>query len=155
MATEKPRITISLQPLTYDTYKRFAQLSAKPTATIISDILESSREEFEKIGVLLQQARELESRSHEEQSKFLARIEVMANRASASQEFIQSDLVTSISLPSAPPARGAKAPPAGAKKAAKNAPLSLIHTNKSHKSTPARLPARPRSGKGGRRASST
>lgn len=142
MATTKPRTMVTLEPETYATFKRFAELSRRPMATIISELLTGARPEFEKLGVLLQQARDLESRSQHEQAKFLARIEVMANRASASQEFIQSDLVTSLSRPVAPPVRGAKGRPAATKKPREMPPVSLIHTNKPSNPLPTRVPAR-------------
>ena len=141
MPSTKPRMMLTLEPQTLATLNHYARLLGKPTSTVVSHLLTAGRPEIEKLGVLMQQARELEARSSGEQARFLARIEVMANRASAAQEFIQSDLVTSVSLPSAPLARGAKAPATVGKKGAKKAPLSLIHTNKSHNSTPARLPA--------------
>lgn len=158
MATTKPRMMLTLEPQTHAAFKRFAQLSGTPMATIVAQMLDQARPQFEKLGVMLQQARDIESRTKEQQSEFLAKIDVLANRTHAARNEVYTDLVTTVGAkPDGEQRRGGvgRAEQTRAGKAPKSAALSLIHRNKSHKSTPARVPAVTPPKKGGRRASST
>ena len=148
MPTKKPRMMLTLEPQTYATFKRFSAVSRRPMATVVSELLEASVPEFEKLGVMLQQAREIESRTQEQQAAFLTKIGVMAHRSQAAKDFIYSDLVTTVqSAPATaaaagvgaarPRSRSAKAAKNGAKKGA----LSLIHTNKPSNPMAKRVPA--------------
>lgn len=149
MATDKPRITITLDQQTLDVYRRFAQLSRQPTATIIANMLTEARDHFVQLGVLLQQAEQLEMQSAEQQSAFLARIQMGAHRAQAASELVQSDLLTF-----APPPPTSTALAGVAVKGAKKGPQSLIHTNKVPKPRPATVSAvSSKKAKGGKRAS--
>ena len=146
MATTKPRLTLSLEPATYHVFKRFAELSGKPTATVIAGLLDMARPSFEQMGVLLQEAERLSSSgTNEHRQKLLAHLELTAHRAEAAAGLIGSDLVAAASsaATSAPAARRAS-----------KTPHSLIHTNKPSNSIPARVPAGKVQQKlGGKRAS--
>jgi len=137
---------LSLEPATYHVFKRFAELSSKPTATVIAELLDDARPSFEQMGVLLQEAARLSSAgTNEQRQKLLAHLELSAHRAEAAAGLIGSDLVAAASsaATSAPPARRAS-----------KTPHSLIHTNKSPKSMPTRVPAgKVQQKKGGKRAS--
>jgi hypothetical protein len=129
MATTKPRLTISLDPVTYQTFTRFAELSAKPTATIISDLLRDARPHFEQLGVLLQQAHQLKENGTEEaRKKFAALLDVGAHRATAANEYIQSDLVTAVDRGAARPRSGR--PPSPAIRTKKSTPAVKAATKK-------------------------
>lgn len=149
MATDKPRITISLDPQTHEVYKRFAKLAGQPTATVISNILDEGREHIIQLGVLLQQSQELVNKSApRERAAFLARLDVAAHRSAAAAEFIGADLVQMAQV-------GAAAESGAAKPRKRSAAAqSLIHTNKSPKSMPTRVPAgKVQQKRGGKRAS--
>ena len=135
MATDKPRITISLDQQTLDIYRRFAQLSGQPTATIISHMLTEARDHFVKLGVLLQKANSLVGESHDSRSAFVARIDMGLHRAQAAADLIGSDLVEMAEKPAA--VTGAAQP----RGSAARGPHSLIHRNKVPKPRPATVPA--------------
>ena len=135
MATDKPRITISLDQQTLDIYRRFAELSGQPTATIISHMLVEAREHFVKLGVLLQKANSLVGESHDSRSAFVARIDMGLHRAKAAADLIGSDLVEMAQKPAA--VAGAAQP----RSSAAGVPNSLIHRNISPKPVPTRVPA--------------
>lgn len=148
MATEKNRFSISLDDQTYNVYKRFAQLSGKPLATIISSMLVDAREHFVQLGVVLQRAEALKGETAEQKSAFLSRIDMGMHRAQAAVDLLGSDLVEMAKKPVA--ATGAAKPRGAAKVAAQ----SLIHTNKVPKPRPATVSAvLSKKSKGSKRAS--
>ena len=149
MATTKPRMMLTLEPQTFATFKRFALLSGTPASTVVARLLDQARPEFEKLGVMLQQARDLQSRTKEEQSEFLARIDLMANRADVFREVNQADMVSAVGLGPVSGVASAAPIPGSSKSNPKKAPHSLIHTNYSPKSSQTRLPAGSSSNKKG------
>lgn len=56
MATDKPRITITLNPHVYATLKRMSELGGQPMSTIISELLDSVHEPFMRTVALLDAA---------------------------------------------------------------------------------------------------
>lgn len=56
MATDKPRITITLNPHVYATIKRMSELGGQPMSTIISELLDSVHEPFMRTVALLDAA---------------------------------------------------------------------------------------------------
>ena len=56
MATEKPRLTITLEPHTYAVITELSKLQRKPKAKIITELLESVVPVFERTAYLLQMA---------------------------------------------------------------------------------------------------
>lgn len=56
MATDKPRITITLNPHVYATLKRMSELGKQPMSTIISELLDSVHEPFMRTVALLDAA---------------------------------------------------------------------------------------------------
>lgn len=141
MATKKPRMMLTLDPQTFATFKHYALLSERPVSSIVAELLTQCRPEFEKLGAMLQQARQLQSRSKQEQDAFLEKLDLMAGRAHLADHLIQTDL--ELTLRAAP--RTVAAPAATAvgrgKKASKKAPQSLIHRNKVPNPLPTRVPA--------------
>jgi hypothetical protein len=147
MATEKNRFSVSLDDETYNVYKRFAQLSGKPMATIIAHMLVEAREHFVKLGVLLQRAHDMVGETHDARSAFVARIDMGMHRAVAAADLIDSDLVEMMRE------KPARSRDAAQPRREPKASHSLIHRNKSPKSTPTRVPARSKAKKqGGKRA---
>lgn len=148
MATEKNRFSISLDDQTYNVYKRFAQLSGKPLATIISSMLLDARDHFVQLGVLLQHAESLKGETAAQKAAFIARIDMGLHRAQAAADLIGSDLVAMAEKPAA--VAGAAQP----RGSAARAPHSLIHTNKVPKPRPATVSAvSSKKAKGSKRAS--
>lgn len=149
MPTEKNRFSVSLDEETYNVYKRFAQLSGKPMATVVAHMLVEAREHFVKLGVLLQRANDMIGETHEARSAFVARIDMGKHRARAAADLIDSDLVEMMREKPARPETAAS-PRLG-----RRASQSLIHTNKSPKSMPTRVSALSSAKKGGRKRVST
>lgn len=56
MATDKPRITITLNPHVYATLKRMSELGGQPMSSIISELLDSVHEPFMRTVALLDAA---------------------------------------------------------------------------------------------------
>lgn len=56
MPTDKPRITITLNPHVYATLKRMSELGGQPMSTIISELLDSVHEPFMRTVALLDAA---------------------------------------------------------------------------------------------------
>lgn len=56
MATDKPRITITLNPHAYATLKRMSELGKQPMSSIISELLDSVHEPFMRTVALLDAA---------------------------------------------------------------------------------------------------
>jgi len=56
MATNKPRITITLNPYVYATLKHMSELGGQPMSTIISELLDSVHEPFMRTVALLDAA---------------------------------------------------------------------------------------------------
>ena len=56
MATDKPRITITLNPHVYATLKRMSELGKQPMSTIISELLDAVHEPFMRTVALLDAA---------------------------------------------------------------------------------------------------
>lgn len=56
MATDKPRITITLDPHVYATLKRMSELGGQPMSTIISELLDSVHDPFMRTVALLDAA---------------------------------------------------------------------------------------------------
>jgi hypothetical protein len=56
MATDKPRITITLNSHVYATLKRMSELGGQPMSTIISELLDSVHEPFMRTVALLDAA---------------------------------------------------------------------------------------------------
>lgn len=138
MTTEKHRFSISLDDETFNVYKRFAQLSSTPLASIVSAMLVEAREQIVNLGVMLQRAKSLEGETAEQRAEFMARIDMGLHRAQAAADLIGSDLVQIAQQPSRVEGVAQATPTrvAGRKKAAH----SLIHRNKVPKPIPARVP---------------
>lgn len=120
MATTKPRITISLPPNIYATYKRFAELSQRPAASVISELLGQAQPHIEQLGVLLQQAHQLKNNgTDEERAKFIAKIDMGLHRTVAASDLLYSDLVTSAQIPGEALAEPGSAPQSPAKRVPK------------------------------------
>lgn len=139
MATDKPRITITLDQQTVDIYRRFAKLSGQPTATIIAHVLTEARDHFVKLGVLLQKANQLVDESHDSRSAFVARIDMGLHRAQAASDLLGGDLVEMAQM-----SQMSETEPRVAAKPRMRGSVSqsLIHTNKPSNPLPARVPAR-------------
>lgn len=135
MATDRHRFSISLDEQTFQIYKRFAELSEKPLATIVSTMLEEAREHFIQLGVMLQQAQALKGQTAEQQAAFLARLQASSNRAQAVSDLVGVDLVQMAQMGAADTRVAAK--PLKRVSAAQ----SLIHRNKVPKPRPATVPA--------------
>lgn len=58
MATNKPRITISMSPNLHETFKRFAQLQGRPMSSVIVEILESIHPPLMRTIALLEAAQD-------------------------------------------------------------------------------------------------
>jgi len=56
MATDKPRITITLNPHVYATLKRMSELGGQPMSSIISELLDSVHDPFMRTVALLDAA---------------------------------------------------------------------------------------------------
>lgn len=56
MATQKPRITITLEPHVYEVLTRLSELQGSPRARIVSDLLDSVVPVFERTCYVLQMA---------------------------------------------------------------------------------------------------
>ena len=56
MPTDKPRITITLNPHVYATLKRMSELGGQPMSTIISELLDSVHDPFMRTVALLDAA---------------------------------------------------------------------------------------------------
>lgn len=56
MATDKPRITITLNPHVYATLKRMSELGKQPMSSVISELLDSVHEPFMRTVALLDAA---------------------------------------------------------------------------------------------------
>ena len=81
----KPRVAVSLTPGTFAIFKRFGQLSDKPMASCIAELLEASSVEFANLCQLLAQANALKNESQDKQAKFLETITAVSNAAQSGQ----------------------------------------------------------------------
>lgn len=151
MATDKPRITITLELDTLNVYRRFAKLSGRPTATVIADMLTEAREHFVQLGVLLQQANAMKGQTLEQQAAFVERLQAGLDKAELARMSISEDLVSTAERPEVAPATLGAKPRTAAKKAAN----SLIHRHKSPNPLPTRVPAGSKSKKKGGKNAST
>lgn len=72
MATNKPRITISLQPQTYEALSRLSRAGHQPMASIVSELVESAAPSLVRMAVVIERAA---SASEEVRTGFVAAVE--------------------------------------------------------------------------------
>lgn len=85
MATDKPRITITLDPHVYEVLTTLSQLQGSPKARIVSELLESVVPVFERTCYVLQLAQKAQSGVNQDIRESLerseAKIQAMMNDA--------------------------------------------------------------------------
>ena len=96
MATQKPRITVTLEPHVYEVLSRLAELQGGSKSSIISDLLESVSPVFERTCYVLQMANSASSglnddiRASMERSE--AKIQAMMDDAMGQLDIFAADL---------------------------------------------------------------
>jgi len=85
MATDKPRITITLDPHVYEVLSTLSQLQGSPKARIVSELLESVVPVFERTCYVLQMAQKAQSGVNQDIKDSLerseAKLQAMMNEA--------------------------------------------------------------------------
>jgi len=75
MATQKPRITVTLEPHVYEVLTTLSELQGSPRARIISELLESVTPVFERTCYVLQMAQKAKSGVNDDIRESLVRSE--------------------------------------------------------------------------------
>lgn len=135
MPTNNPRVQVTLDPDSYATYKRFAELAERPLGSVIAEFLIEARPQFEKLGAILQEAHRLQERTDEERASFLHKLTFAQGAVHGSLVGMQSAIDFSSSEPAAGDRRARE-------RATAASSHSLINRNKSPKPIQTRVPAR-------------
>lgn len=100
MATNKPRITITLEPKTYLLLSRLARIQGRPKSSIVTDIVHAATPMFERMAVILEAAKQADEKTLQ---KFMESLEVAHAliEKQAVHMLDQGDLLLSLGDPAA------------------------------------------------------
>lgn len=143
MPTAKPRLQITLDPDDYKFFKQFAELQGLPAASLISKYLHEAVPMFRQLAGVLQEIKRTDF-SQMTDSQREALITVLKQGDESGMSALAMIGETAQRVEAALPRRTREP----------KSRHSLIHTNKSPKSSPTRLPAgKVQQKRGGKRAS--
>lgn len=113
MPTQKPRVTVTLNPYVYETISRMAELTGQSRGAIIADMIEHAHAPLMRTVALLEAASEAPLQARQGLHDLVAKLEASV-QATAAANLTQLDFLSEAARPSQPPrSKAAPAPGAG------------------------------------------
>lgn len=143
MPTAKPRLQITLDPDDYQFFKQFGEMQGIPAASLISKYLHQAIPVLRKLATVMQEVQRVD---------FSVMTDEQRQRLVSELEAVKDDGQSALVMMGGAAKRVDAALPRA--RSARRGSQSLIHTNKSPKSMPVRVPAaKAQQKRGGKRAS--
>ena len=125
MSTTKPRITISLEPHTYEVLRRLSEANGRPMSAAVTDFLELGVPSMERLVLLLERARQVPEEQREGVRKALESAEA-AMAPSVAAALAQGDLFFAASEAAMSAAGGASREPRSGERVAPEVELTPV-----------------------------